>query len=538
MALLVLAAAVLAAAALYHFILYPLLWSPVASIPAVHPLAKISSLYMLWIRYWDDENDTVFAAHEKYGQVVQLGPQELSVNCIDDGIKTVYGKNFDRHYFYRVYEDCGRHNLSSSLDATSHAIRKRRVTHIFSKSYLYTSPALSGLLNQIIRYRYLPLVIGYAMEQQPFDTMILFSALAIDVVTGYTFGTKAGTNFLNDRTQHAKCIHEIHKGRPYPMMFWLHEFPGCISFLESIGFLSKERYKSLEALHMFCLDMCDRAENALADPGSDNTAPEEVPTVYQQFKYTLDKEGLSSTPSLKVLEGHRPISCSPQQLEIAAEVCDQIHASDETLAITLTYAVWELSRNVDLQQRLRRECQALGPDIRTDSSASLPAPSLVDSLPLLHAVVMETLRVHPTVAGGQARVTPYGKLSKLGRYENIPGGYRVQSYARFLHANPAVFPDPNVWQPERWLHSGAKTDLYGPDEKLRWFWAFSSGARMCLGSHLALLVTKYVLLFTYSNFETYVVNDEGIEHMKGYVGGPKSGKMMAGVRPIPFFAKQ
>lgn len=44
-------------------------------------------------------------------------------------------------------------------------------------------------------------------------------------------------------------------------------------------------------------------------------------------------------------------------------------------------------------------------------------------------------------------------------------------------------------------------------------------------------VMKYVLLLTYSNFETFIVNDEGIEHMKGFVGGPVSGKLMLGVRP-------
>lgn len=43
---------------------------------------------------------------------------------------------------------------------------------------------------------------------------------------------------------------------------------------------------------------------------------------------------------------------------------------------------------------------------------------------------------------------------------------------------------------------------------------------------------KYVLLLTYSNFETFVVNDDGIEHMKGYVGGPVSGKLLVGVRPV------
>ena len=45
---------------------------------------------------------------------------------------------------------------------------------------------------------------------------------------------------------------------------------------------------------------------------------------------------------------------------------------------------------------------------------------------------------------------------------------------------------------------------------------------------------KHVLLLTYANFETYIVDDDGIEHMSGYVGGPKSGKLLVGARPVPW----
>lgn len=555
MALLALVAIATGIITLYQCIIHPLFLSPIANIPAVHPFAKISSLYMLWIRFWDNENDTVFAAHQKYGDVVRLGPQELSVNCIDDGVKTVYGKNFDRHSFYQVYEDCGRENLSSSLDPISHAIRKKRITHVYSKSYLHNSPAVTGLMDRVIRQHFLSLVTDSAKQERPFDTMRIFSALALDLVTGYTFGVNNGTNFLHNTEQHDWCTGEIHNGRPYDIMFWLHEFPETVAFLERVGLLSKERYKSLESLHVFCLGMCDRAEKSLNDSNAQETAPEEFPTVYQHFKRSLDKEGLSSTPSVEKyqLTGHQPICCSPQQLEIAAEVGDQIHASDETLSITLTYAVWELSRRPDLQQRLRRECQSLGSQVFTASSTgSLPHPNVVDTLPLLRAVIMETMRVHPVVAGGQARVTPHGKLSKLGKYDFIPGGYRVQSYARFLHHNEEVFPDPLAWYPERWLDSAGEKGSQGSDQKMRWFWSFSSGARMCLGSNFALLgqlqsssncvtnsiannitaiVMKYVLILTYSNFETHIVDDDGIEHMKGYVGGPKSGKLLVSASP-------
>src|ERR1700748_3259075 len=75
----------------YRYLLYPAYISPLAKIPNAHPLAPYTNLWMLWIRYKERVNKTVYAAHVKNGPLVRLGPFELSVNSIDDGVKTIYG---------------------------------------------------------------------------------------------------------------------------------------------------------------------------------------------------------------------------------------------------------------------------------------------------------------------------------------------------------------------------------------------------------------------------------------------------------------
>lgn len=42
-------------------------------------------------------NRTVHAAHQKHGPIVRLGPNELSVNCVDGGIRTIYAGGFEKH---------------------------------------------------------------------------------------------------------------------------------------------------------------------------------------------------------------------------------------------------------------------------------------------------------------------------------------------------------------------------------------------------------------------------------------------------------
>lgn len=83
-------------ASIYKWLIYPAFFSPLSKIPNIHPVAAITSLWMLWIRFRNVENDTVFQAHKKHGPVVRLGPHEVSVNCVDDGIKTIYGKGLKK----------------------------------------------------------------------------------------------------------------------------------------------------------------------------------------------------------------------------------------------------------------------------------------------------------------------------------------------------------------------------------------------------------------------------------------------------------
>ena len=151
----------------------------------------------------------------------------------------------------------------------------------------------------------------------------------------------------------------------------------------------------------------------------------------------------------------------------------------------------------------------------------MPSATDVDALPLLHAVVMETLRLYPSIPGAQPRQTP-DPSCPLGPYKNIPGGMRINAQAYSLHRNEDAFPEPEDWWPDRWLGQveGEK------DKKEKWFWAFGSGGRMCVGSNFAMNSNKFILAGIYSNFRTSVVDDEGIEQEDGYTTPPRGKKLL------------
>jgi hypothetical protein len=70
--------------------------NPLRAIPAAHPLAHVTSLWINYVRWQSIENATLKRAHERHGPVVCLGPNEVSVNCVKGGIRDIYAGGFEK----------------------------------------------------------------------------------------------------------------------------------------------------------------------------------------------------------------------------------------------------------------------------------------------------------------------------------------------------------------------------------------------------------------------------------------------------------
>lgn len=256
--------------------------------------------------------------------------------------------------------------------------------------------------------------------------------------------------------------------------------------------------------------MCNGAEKLLQETNDNVPNPGDEPVVYKQFK-----AGFAKLPSKEKAQDPESVKA-----EIYSEMLDHIAAGHETSGIALTYLYHELSQRPTLQAQLRAEVLQLSPQILWPppdaSTFELPSPKSIDALPLLHAVLMEILRLHAPIPGVEPRVTPAAGCTLAG-YENIPGGVRVSAMPYTLHRNPNVFPDPLSFRPERWLHATEEQTK----EMLRWFWAFGSGGRMCIGSHFAMQEIKLILAAIYGNWRTEIVDDEGIEEIDAYTTRPR-----------------
>ena len=383
----------------------------------------------------------------------------------------------------------------------------------------------------------------------------------MDITTAYFFGLPVGTNFVEDHDGHERWLEQYSQSRPREAMFFLQEVPRLTAWLGGIGFdvISKcwASKSNNDQVDTWCLSLCDAAEDLLASAADGaERVPGQFPVVYDQLKKTTIKQGVSEKPSIRQdsitveQNGHKTgetLSAvrSPQQLEVASELMDQVVASHEGFRAALLDVSYELSIHPQMQTRLRETLRSIPEPLLFPSDENqIPDAKTLNELPLLNAILMETMRLYPPISGGQPRLTPPNSSTRLGKYYDIPPNTRVSASASTVHRNPDVFPDPDTWQPERWLDG---QDDGG--EKEKWFWAFSSGPRMCLGQHFAIqgtlllglnvsftdfgTVMKYVIAAIYTNFTSHVVDAQGHEQIDGYVSGPKGGKLVLKFQSIP-----
>ncbi|HSV40119.1 MAG TPA: cytochrome P450 [Nocardioidaceae bacterium] len=155
--------------------------------------------------------------------------------------------------------------------------------------------------------------------------------------------------------------------------------------------------------------------------------------------------------------------------ERRADLLAFLLAGHDTTSTTLAYALWQVGRRADIQERLRAEIDALGDRPLTSEDVS--------SLPYTVQVVHEAMRLCPP-AGGVAR-TATRDVAVDGHL--VPAGYTVIVSIYALHRDPGAWEQPLLFDPDR----------FAPERRQqinRWqYLPFGGGPRSCIGDHFAML---------------------------------------------------
>jgi cytochrome P450 len=453
----VLLPALVAAAAFfaYRYLLYPAFFSPLGKIPTPHPLAGI---YPFWLTQKEREGcqaRSILEAHRKKGPVLRVEPNHVHVASLD-GLRVVFHVGrFDRTDYFLPFQNYdGTTNLLSMMDTKAHSTRRRMVSQIYSKSYILSSAEFQKL-SHIILFDRLLLVFDDSGESGV-DVFELAFALSVEFTSAYQVGTGHDADL-------------VRKGREK----WRKEYllAGKTKLLELEG-----HEKAAKFLENHNLEMSRKAAAFLSsDERSESVST--YPVVFSLLRDAIPKKEGPYTPEQTLLL-------------VASETLDNMEAARAAMGTSITYILHEISTRPAIQAALRKELMTLDPPMShaPNTACAITTTTLrqLDALPLLNAVIMETLRLRNPVRMLARRVVPPGGAVIDGYF--LPGGTEVSASTHTMHMNVEAFPEPNKWDPERWLGLPNESDKErAPNDPRRWFWTFISGSRMCVGNNFAMM---------------------------------------------------
>jgi len=185
--------------------------------------------------------------------------------------------------------------------------------------------------------------------------------------------------------------------------------------------------------------------------------------------------------------------------ELRDQLVTLLAAGHETTAVTLTWALYELSRHDELRDRVVAE---LGTEQQSETIARMP---------LLDAVCQETLRMHPVVADIARQPL---KAMTLGGVP-VPDGAAVMPAIASVHFDESIFPDAHMFRPERFLER-----RFTPFE----FLPFGGGSRRCIGAAFAMYEMKQVLAEVLRAGRLSLAERAPVRnHLRGITMGPRGG---------------
>ena len=173
--------------------------------------------------------------------------------------------------------------------------------------------------------------------------------------------------------------------------------------------------------------------------------------------------------------------------DVAGNVMTMLLAGEETTATTISWLIYLLERNPEALKHAQEEVDRVIGDLNALT------PEILADLKFIEACTLETLRLKPT---GPFNVLVALKDTTVADVE-VPKGMWVWSVCRHDTLSDRYFPDPQAFNPKRWLDN-ENTSI---SQARRVSMPFGSGPRVCPGRYLAMLEIKLAMAMLLKNFD-------------------------------------
>ncbi|GKZ71882.1 hypothetical protein AnigIFM60653_001098 [Aspergillus niger] len=436
--------------------IYRLALHPLRGIPGPK-LAASTSLYEFYYdavkggKYiWEVER-----MHRQYGPIVRISPREVHIKdpYFYDEIYTSSSIRKRDKDSKLVASFCAPTASFSTVDHNLHRSRRAVISHLFTRKAVVSHEfliqdnvgKLASLLESIHK------------KGSVFSLKIAAAALISDVLAQYMYGTS--TRYLDDPTFRSESVASATELAS--KIHILRHIPVIATIFQLLPLALLRPFRLLSDFCDFRLWLRKQSQDALQGKGGSTVRRGPV------FDALLRANVPAEEKTLQRLED---------------ESFTLFSAGSETVSQALSVIFFHLLKNAELIKTLRKELKQVMP-MPTD----LATWSELEKLPFLTAVITEALRLSGT-SGRLPRVSPTEPLI-YGKYI-IPPGTPVGQSNYFAHRDPAMYPNPNAFDPYRWIHAEDENTNPKP------FYApFSKGSRQCIGINLA-YATLYLTVAT------------------------------------------
>ncbi|EEH08381.1 cytochrome P450 [Histoplasma capsulatum G186AR] len=402
-------------------------------------IARLTPLWLWTLTHRGIECRTLAALHSRHGPAVRIAPNEVDLS---DGaaLYPLYAKNGGcaKNPVYANYDIDGFATIFSAVDAVQRATRARAVAPLFAQRAIVEGrPTMQAVVDAAVAELGARRAVAHGA---PIDVLDLFRCLAIDVVSLYLFGESFGGLGSKAPLAATPFVDAFAAGgRFFYVPGWLlrHVDHWAGKFEKGPGSIAA----STAVVKEFAARVVDRS-------------------------IAGEKAGVAQTSTYQ----GRLLRAGISREETIAQVLDVMFAGTDGIAMTMSVLCWNLARLPDKYTRARHEL------------LNNPSPLNGQSLPYLTAIVKESLRLSMANPTRLPRIVGAEGLHVPG-LPTLPAGTSVGLGAYVLHHDPAVFPQPREFMPERWLAC--------TPEMLRNSVPFGVGARMCIARNLAVAVLRW-----------------------------------------------
>jgi enediyne biosynthesis protein E7 len=258
---------------------------------------------------------------------------------------------------------------------------------------------------------------------------------------------------------------------------------------------------------LFSIDLADeeavlrKLNNALTYVSEESFRMYPVPTLLtarRRARFAADIAELDRTVSaaidLRIADGERRGDLLDLLIEadlgpraVRDELLTMLHAGQHTVASSIAFVLYLLAVHEPAAERLHDEVAELG--------GRSPEPEDMATLPYLHQVLLETMRLYPAAWGGVREALGD---DELGGY-HIPAGMPIVFSQYVTHRHPGFWPEPDAFRPERFDEANS-TDRH----RFAYF-PFGGGPHLCIGQDMALLEMATVVAMIVQRFRLHLV---------------------------------